>query len=250
MQNLPKTTFKKGLLILAVFYTYSLGAQGAMTASVSLNESSARAIARTSVDTNQPTTPLLKVLKRLYQEKSIYFLFTDPSIGATLVPDPDYSKLPDYILDELTKYSGLEYKKVAENTFVIKVASKARGGAEVADEKLYKLDQLLADEITIKGKVFNAKDNSPLENVSVKIVGTKKGTATKADGSFTITLEKGQVLEFSSVNMVSKSLKVSEAKELQIFLQEADNSLSEVLVLAYGNQKRTTFTGAAVVLTP
>lgn len=248
MQNLPKTTFKKVLLILAVFYTYSIGAQGAMTASVRLNESSARAIPRTSVDTNQPTTPLLKVLKRLYQEKSIYFLFTDPSIGATLVPDPDYSKLPDYILDELTKYSGLEYKKVAENTFVIKVASKARGGAEVADEKLYKLDQLLADEITIKGKVFNAKDNSPLENVSVKIVGTKKGTTTKADGSFTITLEKGQVLEFSSVNMVSKSLKVSEVKELQIFLQEADNSLSEVLVLAYGNQKRTTFTGAAATV--
>ena len=49
-----------------------------------------------------------------------------------------------------------------------------------------------AEKLTITGKVFNAKDNSPLENISVKIVGVKKGTTTKADGSFSISIEKGQ----------------------------------------------------------
>jgi len=84
-----------------------------------------------------------------------------------------------------------------------------------------------AEKLTVTGKVFNAKDNTPLENISVKVVGVKKGTTTKADGSFTITIEKGQSLEFSRVDMLSKVVKPTDAKELIVSLQESENNLSE-----------------------
>lgn len=101
-----------------------------------------------------------------------------------------------------------------------------------------------AEKLTITGKVFNAKDNSPLENISVKVVGVKKGTTTKADGSFSISIEKGQSLEFSRVDMVSKVVKPTDAKELIVALLESDNNLSEVIVVAYNSSKRSSFTGS------
>ena len=100
-----------------------------------------------------------------------------------------------------------------------------------------------AEKLTVTGKVFNAKDNSPLENISVKVVGVKKGTTTKADGSFSIAIEKGQSLEFSRVDMVSKIVKPNDTKELVVTLQESDNNLSEVIVVAYNSSKRSSFTG-------
>ena len=105
-----------------------------------------------------------------------------------------------------------------------------------------------AEKLTVTGKVFNAKDNSPLENISVKVVGVKKGTTTKADGSFTITIEKGQSLEFSRVDMLSKVVKPTDAKELIVSLQESENNLSEVVVVAYNNSKRSSFTGSVATV--
>ena len=102
-----------------------------------------------------------------------------------------------------------------------------------------------AQSLNISGKVLNAKDNSPLENISIKILGAKKGTTSKSDGSFSITIIKGQSLEFSSVNMISKTVKNADGRgELIVILEESENNLSEVVVVAYGNQKRSSFTGA------
>ena len=105
--------------------------------------------------------------------------------------------------------------------------------------------QATKETVQVSGKVFNAKDNTPLENVTVKVVGTKKGTTTKNDGSFSITIERGQSLEFSSVSMLSKTISKPDGRgDLVVTLQEAENNLSEVLVVAYSSQKRSSFTGS------
>ncbi|NBT15754.1 MAG: SusC/RagA family TonB-linked outer membrane protein, partial [Chitinophagia bacterium] len=102
-----------------------------------------------------------------------------------------------------------------------------------------------AQSLNISGKVLNAKDNSPLENISIKIQGAKKGTTSKSDGSFSIKINKGQNLEFSSVNMISKTIKNADGRgDLIVIMEEAENNLSEVVVVAYGNQKRSSFTGS------
>ncbi len=104
---------------------------------------------------------------------------------------------------------------------------------------------LWAQTIKITGKVLNAKDNSPLENISIRVQGAKKGTTSKQDGSFDISIGKGQSLEFSSVNMISKLVKNADGRgELVVTMEEAENNLSEVVVVAYGNQKRSSFTGS------
>jgi TonB-linked SusC/RagA family outer membrane protein len=105
------------------------------------------------------------------------------------------------------------------------------------------------DKIIINGKVLNQKDNTPVENVTVRVAGSKKGTTTRSDGSFTITIERGQSLEFTSVSFISRTVKSPDGKsELVVVLQESENNLSEVVVVAYNNQKRSTFTGSATTI--
>ena len=59
---------------------------------------------------------------------------------------------------------------------------------------------------TISGKVTDAS-GKPISNVSVLVKGTKVGTATVADGTYSIQVPAyGKVLEFSSLNFESYTI--------------------------------------------
>jgi TonB-dependent starch-binding outer membrane protein SusC len=201
------------------------------------------------------TTTLVEVLRRLNREKGTYFLFSDASIGGVSVQSPNLKESTDKIIYELTRQAGLSFTKVSENTFVIRGSKGAAlpeataTATEPLSNTFVRMEDLRAEQIIINGKVLSAKDNTPLENVTVRIVGTKKGTTTRADGSYTITIERGQSLEFSRVNMISRTVKSPDGRsEVIVVLQESENNLSEVVVVAYSNQKRSTFTGSAATI--
>ena len=106
--------------------------------------------------------------------------------------------------------------------------------------------QILAQNLQIKGRVLNSKDNSPLENVSIKLNGQKKGLTSQKDGSFAIQVAKGQSLEFSSVSMISKVIKIDNLNDnLIVLLDENEDKLSDVVVVAYNTVKKSSFTGSA-----
>ncbi len=100
------------------------------------------------------------------------------------------------------------------------------------------------DLITVSGKVISIKDNQPLANVSIKVLKSKGGVISGDDGSFTIKLKKGEVLQFSRVDLLSQNVSVFDPKMTTVKMQESENNLSDVLVLAYSSQKRSSFTGA------
>ena len=74
----------------------------------------------------------------------------------------------------------------------------------------------------MKGTVLNAKDNTPLANVSIKLLNSKKGTTSKADGSFSIEIKNGDKVEFSRVDMISKTVVLNESTNV-VLLQESEN---------------------------
>jgi TonB-linked SusC/RagA family outer membrane protein len=98
-------------------------------------------------------------------------------------------------------------------------------------------------ERPITGKVTN-DNGDPLAGVSVVVKGTAKGTSTNGNGVFTINVDPGDVLEFSMVGYKVYSVKVGDQKTLTIQLQAGNLSLSEIVVVGYGTQKRSTLTGA------
>ena len=102
----------------------------------------------------------------------------------------------------------------------------------------------MAQQRTITGTVKSAKDNTPLQSTSVKVVGTDRGTMTDANGIFSITASTGDVLEFTGIGFVSKQQTVNSSNTYDIFMASDEKVEQEVVVVGYGTQRKTSLTGA------
>lgn len=90
---------------------------------------------------------------------------------------------------------------------------------------------------TITGKVTDDKGNS-VANVSVLVKGTTTGTATKADGTFTLTVpENGRALIFSAVDMTTTEVSISGQTIINVTMRTEEKVMSEVVVTALGIEK-------------
>lgn len=100
------------------------------------------------------------------------------------------------------------------------------------------------EQLTITGKVSSSAGGVFLGGVSVTIKGNKEGIATKADGSFSIKVYKGQTLVFSSVGYEKQEVKVNKNEDLQIIMKVVSVESQEVVVIGYGTRKKSHMTGA------
>jgi TonB-linked SusC/RagA family outer membrane protein len=98
---------------------------------------------------------------------------------------------------------------------------------------------------TITGKVIDEKDQ-PVANASVVVKGTTIGATTKADGTYTLTVP-GAAKTFLVISAVGyQEYEVKMGSETSYFsqLKLADQKLEEVVVVAYGTQKKSSLTGS------
>lgn len=97
----------------------------------------------------------------------------------------------------------------------------------------------------VSGKVTK-ENGEPLANVSVVVKGTTHGTATDAEGNFTIRAASGAVLIFSAVDYDNQQLTVGQSATINVVLKQKNTQLSEVVVVGYGTQRKKDVTGAVV----
>lgn len=101
---------------------------------------------------------------------------------------------------------------------------------------------LAQGNITVTGTVVDVK-NVPLAGVAVIQQGTTNGSATGADGKYSITLPKGSVIEFSCIGYNAQTIKAFNAI-VDIVMEEDNLLLEETVVVGYGVQKKSSVTGA------
>ena len=97
----------------------------------------------------------------------------------------------------------------------------------------------IRESMTVRGFVYDEK-KQPLPGVTVQVVGTSVGTATNSKGWFSIGLPmlKGQ-LKFSFVGYKDQAVAFTEKTDtLRIYMNEEVSDLDEVVVRAYGSQKK------------
>ncbi|HYK77687.1 MAG TPA: carboxypeptidase-like regulatory domain-containing protein, partial [Daejeonella sp.] len=103
----------------------------------------------------------------------------------------------------------------------------------------------VAKDRTITGTVTAKEDGLPLPGVSVKIVGGQTGALTAADGKYSIKISAGATaLEFSSVGYVSQKRPIGASNIINVVLEPDEQLLSEVVVVAFGKQKKEAVTGS------
>ncbi|RIJ48403.1 TonB-dependent receptor [Maribellus luteus] len=107
------------------------------------------------------------------------------------------------------------------------------------------VSSVFAQAKQISGTVRAAQDNSPIPGVSVVVKGSTLGTITDADGKFTLNVPANEVLVFSFVGMKSKEIPVTSVSVYNVTLESEVIGVDEVMVVAYGTTKRSSFTGSA-----
>lgn len=97
----------------------------------------------------------------------------------------------------------------------------------------------------VQGTVTDAADNTPVPGVNVVVQGTSKGTATDGDGKFRIELAPGEnTLAFSFIGYKTSTVDVTTQTNVSVSLEADTQTLDEVVVVGYGEQKKTDITGA------
>lgn len=92
-------------------------------------------------------------------------------------------------------------------------------------------------------------DLGPVAGASVVVKGTTNGTISDMDGKFTLTgVKQGDVLVVSFVGMATQFLVWDGRSTVNIRLKSDTQDLDEVVVVAYGTAKKSSFTGSAAVV--
>jgi TonB-linked SusC/RagA family outer membrane protein len=113
---------------------------------------------------------------------------------------------------------------------------------------LFSAFSVFAQQRTITGKVVDDKNN-PVGNASVMAKGTAKGTTTDEAGSFTLSISAdATTLVVSSVNYATQEVDITSNPNPTIKLLPGNSALSEVVVVAYGSQKKTNVTGSVATV--
>ena len=103
---------------------------------------------------------------------------------------------------------------------------------------------VMAQNVTVRGTVTD--HDGPVIGATVKVKGTSNGAVTDLDGNYTISVPKGVTLQFAYVGYLTKEMKVAGNDKIDIILAEDAEQLSEVVVVGYGQMKRSDLTGSVV----
>ena len=132
------------------------------------------------------------------------------------------------VLQNLLAKENIGYKEVNGRVVLFKKEEKNASAQE---------------EITINGTVSD-EAGLPLPGVSVQAKGTGKMTSTNLQGKYTLRAPSNGSLLFSMIGFASREVLINGNPKLNIILKDDNKNLDEVVVVAYGTQKKVTVTGA------
>lgn len=103
--------------------------------------------------------------------------------------------------------------------------------------------------VRISGKVTDDK-GQPLPGVSVKLKGTSTGATTDGTGvyAFNVPALSG-ILIFTYVGFATKEIEINGKDNVSAILEASSTSLSDVVIVGYGAQKKESLTGAIASVT-
>ena len=100
-----------------------------------------------------------------------------------------------------------------------------------------------AQNATVSGTVKSSADGLPLIGVNVIVKDTSTGAVSDFDGNFTITnVQPNATLVFTYIGFETKELPAS--ANMNVSLEEDNESLDEIVVIGYGSKSRKDVTGS------
>lgn len=106
----------------------------------------------------------------------------------------------------------------------------------------------MAQSVKIEGSVRNSQTDELLPGVNVMVKGSSIGAMTNIDGAFSITVQKGSVLEFSFIGYEKQEYGVKGNAKIQVELNPVGIAMDEVIVVG-ASMKKSDLTGSVARVT-
>lgn len=100
----------------------------------------------------------------------------------------------------------------------------------------------------VTGEVFDASDGQSIVGATVKVDGSNKITVTDVDGRFSFTGLTASETKITVTYVGYETATVDAKADMKIYLEPKAEMMDEVIVVAFGKQKREAFTGSASVV--
>ena len=106
---------------------------------------------------------------------------------------------------------------------------------------------LSAQNVGVSGQVLDPT-GYPLPGVNIVVGGTATGTITDVDGNYSINVASDAVLIFNFIGYQTQEVAVNGRSLINVVMEEDFLSLSEVVVVGYGTQRREAVTGSVATV--
>lgn len=186
------------------------------------------AFGQIKVSVKMRETSIKKLIKEIERQTPLHFVYNDDALGKQTLRNVTADNQEwDRVLAPYLEQVGLSYEVLDGNMVIIKSGKSA---ASVQQQ-------------LVTGVVVN-ESGEPLSPASVQEKGTLNGVSTDENGTFAIQVTgPDAVLVVSIVGYVSQEIRPS-ADPLRITMVADLSPLDEVVVVAFGAQKKATVTGA------
>ncbi|WP_240903197.1 TonB-dependent receptor [Sphingobacterium sp. SGG-5] len=201
---------------------------------------SATGLAQT-VSLRLKNTSLQEAFSAIRQQTGYRFIYQDGVLKNTSKINLVLKNVSlDNAMNKLMEKQPLTYH-LHDGTIVIKAANRRSVSGN---------DNVNVQQKTIQGKVID-KENNPIRGVSVMIKGSQVGTQTDANGEFSFPfMDAGSILVLSHTGYLTKEVPVTSEAPLAIVMEVDPESLEEVVVVAFGTQKKTDMVGSVTQVKP
>lgn len=181
-----------------------------------------------------------EIFSKIEKETDFRFTYDIKDIKTAKKVDLTASDLSLYeILEEISRITKFRFRQTNFEIDVKKIKSKAEKQIPV---------EVVMQSISISGTVTD-ENNSPLPGVNVLIAGTSGGTVTDIDGHYVLEVpEDAETLIFSFIGYTSEEVAIENRTEIDISLVPDIQSLQEIVVVGYGQQKKETVTGSVATV--
>ncbi|MDQ6481697.1 TonB-dependent receptor [Dyadobacter sp. LHD-138] len=185
-----------------------------------------------------------KVLNQLEKQVDVHFVFSSKLIKSTRKVSVSVQDRPlDEVLDQIFTPLGLQYE-VSGKIIILKRADNHL-------PEVLPLEKANPKK-SVSGKVFDEAGQG-LPGVSVVLKGTQIGSTTDVEGFFQLELPANTnneaLLVFSFVGFRTQELTIGGQVAFTVNMIPEDKTLSEVVVVGYGTQKKVNLTGSVSVVT-
>lgn len=144
------------------------------------------------------------------------------------------------ILHKLLSPLNLTYEVTGNSVLIKRVVTEPKAAVETINNTA--LTAIAATKIS--GTITDDK-GLPIPGVTVALKGTTIGTTSDVSGKYSITLSANSgTLVFSSLGFISKEVVLGSSTTIDVQLLTDSKTLSEVVVVGYGSQKKRDVTGS------